>query len=293
MPDFIENAYAKINLTLDITGKRADGYHTLRSIFQSVTLCDRVSLTRLSDGKIHISSDNPALPCWEDNTIHRAAQAFFAATGIVNCGVSFHLEKRIPWQAGLGGGSADAAAALCLLNRCFSAALSDKELARIGVTIGADVPFCLLRGTALAEGIGEKLTPLSPLPPCYIVLCKPVVGVDTKEAYQEIDRHGFSAGCDTERMIAQLRQGSLTGVAKYVGNAFEKAILLPDVLSIKHIMLESGADNACMTGSGSTVFGLFQQKEQAKNCAELLSSQYSDVFLCEPYHPTVKDIDFE
>ncbi|MFU0833488.1 MAG: 4-diphosphocytidyl-2-C-methyl-D-erythritol kinase [Oscillospiraceae bacterium] len=287
MPDLIENAYAKINLTLDITGKRVDGYHTLRSIFQSVTLCDRISLTLLSDGKIHVSSDNPALPCGENNTVYRAAQAFFAATGTANCGVSFHLEKKIPWQAGLGGGSADAAAALRMLNRCFSAALSEKELSQIGVTIGADVPFCLLGGTALAEGIGEKLTPLPPLPHCHIVLCKPGVGVGTKEAYQEIDRHGFLSGCETEQMIAQLRRGHLAGVAKYLGNDFEKAIPLPDVLKIKQIMLQAGADGACMTGSGSTVFGLFRQEEQAQICAEHLSSRYTDVFLCEPYHPTI------
>jgi 4-diphosphocytidyl-2-C-methyl-D-erythritol kinase len=285
MPDFIENAYAKINLTLDITGKRADGYHTLRSIFQSVTLCDRISLTRLSDGKVHVSSDNPALPCGEENTVYRAAKAFFAATGAVNCGVSFHLEKNIPWQAGLGGGSADAAAALHLLNRCFSTKLSVRELSEIGVTVGADVPFCLLGGTALAEGIGEKLTPLPPLPPCYIVLCKPAMGIETKKAYQAIDRHGFSMDCDTEKMIAQLRHGSLTGIAKHVGNAFEKVMSLPEVSNIKYQMLEFGADGACMTGSGSTVFGLFRQEEQAKICAEQLLNRYPNVFLCRPYHP--------
>lgn len=285
MPDLVENAYAKINLTLDITGKRPDGYHTLRSVFQSVTLRDRVSLSEGSNGEIRVASDRPDLPCGKENTVRRAAEAFFRASGIKNQGVSFRIEKRIPWQAGLGGGSADAAAALRLLNRRFPFALSDAELFDVGLSVGADVPFCLRNGTALAEGIGEELTTLPPFPPCHFLLCKPSAGVGTKEAYRALDRNGTFSDRFTGPMLEALRRGGFAEISKCTGNVFEPLACLPEIPQIERRMLTSGAAAACMTGTGSAVFGLFEQKKQAQSCAGELSRIYTDVFLCEPYHP--------
>ncbi|WP_411677738.1 4-(cytidine 5'-diphospho)-2-C-methyl-D-erythritol kinase [Caproicibacter sp.] len=285
MPDFTENAYAKINLTLDITGKLPNGYHTIRSVFQSITLSDRVSLTETSDGEIHLSGRVKELPCGKENTVYRAAEAFFQATGLKNPGVSFFLEKRIPWQAGLGGGSADAAAALRLLNRTCHTALSEAELSEIGLTVGADVPFCLLNGTALAEGIGEKLTRLPPLPPCRIVVCKPEAGIGTKQAYEALDRSGIFFDCDTDRMLEALRRGDFSEIAAQTGNAFEKTVPLPEIKKIKRRMLEAGAAAACMSGTGSAVFGLFDRQDREKSCADDLRQIYPNVFVCKPFFP--------
>lgn len=283
MPDLAENAYAKINLTLDVMGKRPDGYHTLRSVFQSVSLCDRISLSDGPAGEIRIVSDRPELSCGRDNTVRRAAETFFRAAGIENPGVSFLLEKRIPWQAGLGGGSADTAAALQLLNRRFSFPLSETELSEAGLSVGADVPFCLMNGTMLAEGIGERLTRLPTISPCHILLCKPAAGIGTKEAYQALDRDGTFGDRFTKPMLDALRGGSLDEIAKCVGNVFEPLALLPEIPRIKTQMLKSGAAAACMTGTGSAVFGLFERKGQAQACADELSRIYTEVFLCEPY----------
>ena len=282
MPEFSENACAKINLTLDVTGKRPDGYHTLRSVFQSVTLCDRVSLSDGSKGEIRVASSRPDLPCGRDNTVRRAAEVFFRVVGIRNPGVSFQIEKKIPWQAGLGGGSADAAAALRLLNRYFSTALKDEELSRIGLSVGADVPFCVKNGTALAEGIGERMTPLPPMPGCSVLLCKPDGGIGTKEAYQALDRRGSFADRYTGPMLEALSGGSLAEIAKRVGNVFEPLTSLPEIPQIKDKMMAFGAAAACMTGTGSAVFGLFEQKERAGACARELSRLFGDVFLCAP-----------
>ncbi|MCI1964832.1 MAG: 4-(cytidine 5'-diphospho)-2-C-methyl-D-erythritol kinase [Oscillospiraceae bacterium] len=285
MPDFAANAYAKINLTLDVTGTRPDGYHTLRSVFQSVTLFDRIFLTKESGGKIDVSCNRPDLSCGRDNTVRRAAEVFFGAAEIPNPGISFRVEKRIPWQAGLGGGSADAAAALLLLNRMFSNVLSEQELSASGLKVGADVPFCLVNGTALAEGIGERLTALPPLPPCQILLCKPSAGIGTKEAYQALDKKRYFADRFTGPMLRALRVGKWNEITDCVGNVFEPLASIPEILQIKRHMTASGAAAACMTGTGSAVFGLFQKETQARACADELSRYDTDCFLCEPYHP--------
>lgn len=278
-------AHAKINLTLDVTGRRDDGYHTLRSVFQSVTLCDRVSLSVTGEGNTLVSCDRPEVPCGESNTVRRAAEAFFARTGIPDVGVAFSIEKRIPWQAGLGGGSADAAAAFRLLNDCFGTGLSAAELCEIGLSVGADVPFCLLGGTMLAQGVGEKLTPLPPLPPCGIVVCKPSAGTGTREAYEALDRSGAAPTDFTGPMLSALQSGGFARVAASVGNAFERTAGVPEVAEIVRRLRSAGAAGACMTGTGSAVFGLFADTQTARACAEALSNVYPDVFLCHPFHP--------
>lgn len=279
------DAPAKINLTLDVTGRRDDGYHTLRSVFQTVTLCDRVVLSRTGDGAVRVRCDSPDVPCGEENTVRRAAEAFFAGTGIRNGGVAFSVEKRIPPEAGLGGGSADAAAALKLLNRGFAAGLGGRELCALGLAVGADVPFCLLGGTMLAEGIGERLAPLPPFPPCGIVICKPSAGSGTREAYAALDRSGAGPTDFTGPMLAALRSGGFARAAACVGNAFEKPTGGPAVRELVRLMRSAGARGACMTGSGSAVFGLFSRPERARACAAALSGRFRDVFFCGPSGP--------
>ncbi len=278
------NAYAKINLTLDITGKRADGYHLLRMVMQSVSLCDRLTITNGQSG-IHIQCARADVPCGPDNTVYKAAAAYFAFTGL-EPSVSVEIEKNIPSQAGLGGGSADAAAALLALNEMHHTGYSKEILCEIGLKAGADVPFCVLGGTALAEGIGEKLTVLPALPPCFLVICRPPAGVDTKRAYALVDSVPDSAHSCTDAMLDAVRRADLGGIATSLGNDFERVLNLPDVNRIKEKIISAGALGSCMTGSGSAVFGIFAEEEKASACKELLEKEYTDVFLCEPVNET-------
>lgn len=275
------NAFAKINLTLDLAGRRGDGYHLLRMVMQTVSLCDRLTLEPLSTPEIRVACGTPELDCGDKNTVARAASAFFTAAGI-RAGASFFIEKNIPSQAGLGGGSADAAAALVLLNRAFGAGLSTDRLCEIGLSVGADVPFCLRGGTLLAEGIGEKLSGLAPLPECDIVICRPLVGSSTAEAYALLDQAGGKLTHFTDNLIPFLNQKDLPEIAGACGNAFESVILIPEIRQIKSEMLQSGALGSCMTGSGSAVYGIFSDSRKAENCASALSRRFQDVFLCRP-----------
>lgn len=278
------NAYAKINLTLDITGKRADGYHLLRMVMQSVSLCDRLTLTSGKPG-IHIQCARAYVPCGKDNTVYKAAAAYFAFAG-VEPALCVTIEKNIPSQAGLGGGSADAAAVLLALNEMHRTGYSKETLCEIGLKAGADVPFCILGGTALAEGIGEKLIALPALPPCSIVICKPLIGVDTKKAYTLVDSTPNSEHFCTDAMQDALRRADLGRIAASLGNDFERVLSLADVNRIKEKMLSVGALGSCMTGSGSAVFGIFADDKKALACKELLGKEYADVFLCEPVNGT-------
>lgn len=275
----IVSAYAKLNLTLDFAGKRADGYHLLRMVMQSVSLCDRIELSWGEPG-IRVFCGRRDVPCDETNTVYRAAAVFFEYAGLPPR-MTANLVKRIPSQAGMGGGSADAAAVLHALNRRFQTGYSVKTLCALGVQVGADVPFCVMGGTALAEGIGEVLTPLAPMPHAYFVICKPPAGVNTGEAFGLADLHGVR-GSATEAMLDALKNSSLPGVAASLGNDFERVVILPDIAQIRQLMLEAGALGACMTGSGSAVFGIFEAQEDARTCKEHLQTRYAEVFLCEP-----------
>lgn len=271
--------YAKINLTLDITGRRADGYHLLRMVMQSVSLGDRLTVEEGGPG-IQIRCGRADLPCDESNAAHKAAAAFFAYAGI-KPHLEIELEKTIPSQAGLGGGSADAAAVLHALNRMYRTDYPPETLCRIGLKVGADVPFCVVGGTALAEGIGERLTALSPLPRCFLVVCKPPVGVDTGKAYALSDSLG-AGGAFTDPMLRAIRSGSLPAVAAALGNDFERVVKLEEVAAVKQEMLAAGALGACMTGSGSAVYGIFEREAAAVACRSALSKKYAETFLCEP-----------
>ena len=272
-----EKAYAKINLSLDITGKRADGYHLLETVMQSVSLYDTV---RVEKGpEITVSCSDPRVPP-EKNIARKAAGAFFAAAGISG-GARIYIEKRIPMEAGMAGGSTDAAAVLRALNSLYGGKFSLRELCAIGAGVGADVPFCVRGGTCLAKGIGEILTPLPPMMDCSIVVVKPPEGISTAEAYRKIDESGLSLS-GTAQVVEALKAGDLEALGKSCSNVFELAIPLKSRERIKKAMKQSGALGACMTGSGSAVYGLFARQEEARACARVLSGEFEQVYELKP-----------
>ena len=275
-----EPAYAKLNLTLDILGKLENGYHSLSMVMQSVSLCDQVTLIRgegVSGLQVACGSGAPSGP---ENIVWRAAQSFFDYCDIQDQDALFQIEKHIPSQAGMGGGSSDGAAALRLLNRAYGTGLSPEVLRQIGAGVGADVPFCVTGGTMQAQGIGEKLTPLAPLPDCTLLLCKPQVGVSTPQAFRESDR-APAVPPKTPAMAAALASGELSQVAACLGNRFQEILPLPEIEEIAAAMRFGGALGACMTGSGSAVFGIFTEESAAQNTGEALR-KWGQVWLARP-----------
>lgn len=272
------HAPAKINLTLDIVGTREDGYHLLESIFQSVSVYDTV----VAEKAQAITLDAPACDCpVEKNTAYTAAVAFFKVTGIEG-GVHLTVAKRIPTQAGMGGGSADAAGVLAALDALYETHLSREKLCEIGLTVGADVPFCVMGGTAYVTGIGEGLKPLPPLPDCYIVVAQPAEGISTKEAYAAVDNAVILDRPDNAAAIAALEQGDLHGVCQQVANVFEVATELAGVKDIRRKMEAFSPLCSQMTGSGSCVFAIFKEEAAAQACVEALKKDYATAFVCQP-----------
>lgn len=272
-------APAKLNLSLDIVGVREDGYHLLRMIMQTVDLYDTLELELANE--ITLTCNLPGLPCDERNLAVKAARAFFERTGLPG-GVRMTLDKTIPHGAGMGGGSADAAAVLKGLNELCGAGLSQQELCEIGLRLGADVPFCIVGGTQLAEGVGERLTPLPPLPDCFLLVAKPEQGVSTPEAYRAYDRLTGVLHPDTAELTGLLSRGDLSGFCARMENVLEPAVSLPEVQQIREEMLASGALGSRMTGSGSAVFGVFSQEGAALACKNNLEKRFSQVYLCHP-----------
>lgn len=275
-------AAAKLNLTLDILGRRPDGYHLLDMVMQTVSVYDTLMLTPTEHPAVELLCDREGIPCGEGNTVQKAVRLFFEAAGIQNQGMQVRILKRIPDQAGMGGGSADAAAVLRAMNRVYQTGFKENELCELGLQVGADVPFCLRGGTLRAEGVGEIFTPVSPMPPCFFVVCKPDVSVSTAQAFARADREGDAFPRYTPSMIQALHTGSLAKIASCLGNSFEYALELPEILELKQSFLFMGALGACMTGSGSAVFGIFDSRMQAEQCREQLRKKYSQVFVCEP-----------
>ena len=272
------HAPAKINLTLDIVGVREDGYHLLESVFQAVSIYDTVTAEKGSG----ITLDAPGCNCpVEKNTAYKAAKAFFDATGIEG-GVHLTVTKRIPQQAGMGGGSADAAGVLWALNALYETHLSREKLCDIGLTVGADVPFCVMGGTAYVTGIGEGLQPLPPLPECYIVVAQPKEGISTKEAYAAVDNATITRHPDHQSAIACLFAGDLEGVCAQAVNVFEVATELEGVKDIRRRMEAFSPLCSQMTGSGSCVFAIFEDEDAAKACVEELKKDYATAFVCQP-----------
>lgn len=256
-------AYAKVNLTLDIVGRRDDGYHLLSSVMQSISLADTIILEKKPQGII-ITSDHSLVPNDQTNICWRAFTAFRRHTKITG-GVGVTLHKEIPVAAGLGGGSADAAAMLHGLNRLYSTRLDLGQLQKIGLTIGADVPFCLQGGTCLAQGIGERVTPLKTFPEVVLVLVKPEAAVSTHEIYGKLDSSAYG-GTSTQRVLELLEQNQdAPSLAAACANALESVTsgLVPEVLFWKERLLAGGAHQAIMSGSGPTVFGLFTDEKLA------------------------------
>jgi len=277
-------AHAKLNLTLDVLGRRPDGYHDLRMLMQTVDLHDDLTLAESPDGSLRVQNSLAFLPCGEKNLAAAAALRFWEALGAERRGFIITIRKRIPVCAGMGGGSSDAAAVLRALNREAGEPFSLPELARIGEKVGSDVPYCVLGGTALAEGRGERLTPLAPLPACWAVVCKPEFSVSTPELFAKIDNARLRCRPDTEGALAALATGDLGGVARRMYNVFEDA--LPDrhrarVAQIKHALIQSGALGAVMTGTGSAVFGLFQDGETAREASLRVREFGREVFLTQ------------
>ena len=276
-------APAKVNLTLDILGCRPDGYHDMRMVMQTISLCDTVSVAEM-EGGFCLKGMEGLIPEGKKTLEQRAAEAFFEAAGRPMPGLEVTLEKRTPAYAGLGGGSADVAALLRLLRELYCPELSTEALERIGFQVGSDMPFCVRGGTALAEGRGERLTDLPPLPACWFVLCKPEFGIPTPELFARVDGGELIHRPDTDGMLRALEQQDLEGVAARLFNVFEA--VLPqqyhEVFAIKAKLLELGAMNAAMSGSGPTVFAIFDRQEKAEQAYEVLHAQYPQTYLAQP-----------
>ncbi len=278
-------AFAKINLGLDIIGKREDGYHLLRMVMQSAGIYDTLEFEITDAPGITLVCDNADIPTDGRNLVCKAVKLIKERYDIRE-GVSVSLTKRIPSAAGLAGGSADAAATIAAMNTLFDLGLDSATMADIGLELGADIPFCLMGGTALAEGVGEKLTPLDAMPDCAILLVKPECGISTREAYQAIDGAKPSVRPDTDGIVSALKARDLEAVCGSMANVFEPVSIEkhPEIEIIKKKMLDFGAINAMMSGSGPTVFGIFADRDAAQRAFEAIKrSEYGkDVFLTGP-----------
>ncbi|MDD2954740.1 MAG: 4-(cytidine 5'-diphospho)-2-C-methyl-D-erythritol kinase [Oscillospiraceae bacterium] len=275
-------APGKINLSLDIVGKRRDGYHDMRMVMQAVELADTLVIAPGKGPGVCVTCSDPRVPCGEKNLAARAAKAFLADQGLEGESLSIHIQKRIPMEAGMAGGSADAAGTLVGLCRYFGRELSRDALCALGVSLGADVPFCIGGGTQLSEGIGERLTPLPPLPECCILLAKPEAGIKTKDSFARFDAITPRRRPNTDAMVAAVSAGDLSGVGKELANVFEEVTDLPELAAFQKVMGEYGALGSVMTGTGTVVFGLFDDPRLARRCARSLFGKAGSVFLTRP-----------
>lgn len=280
----IARSYAKINLTLDITGKRPDGYHDVEMIMQTVSLFDLIIIDKTS-GDIGISTNLKYLPNNDKNIAYKAVKLFREETGILG-GARIIIHKNIPVAAGLAGGSGNAAAVLCALNLLYNTNLSAAELCRMGAKLGADVPYCIMGGTYLATGIGDILEPIPSAPKAYILLVKPPVSVSTQAIYSEIDTAPIPRHPDTATMKAALADGNLQAIADNLCNVMETVTQAqyPEIRGIKTKMVSNGALGAVMSGSGPTVFGIFDNYMKVKASADSFSYQYKDVYIARIYN---------
>lgn len=283
MKSMTQKAPAKVNLALDILGRREDGYHDMYMVMQSISLCDTVGV-READAGFQLHTGGDFIPTGKKTLEQRAAEAFFQRIGRPMPGLEVTLEKVTPAYAGLGGGSADVAALLRILRDAYAPDLPTEELEKIGFTVGSDMPFCVRGGTALAEGRGEILTDLKPLPACWFVLCKPDFGIPTPTLFAQVDGSELKRRPDIAGMKAALDAGYLEGAVSRLGNVFEE--VLPEeyheVFRIKGKLLELGAMNAAMSGSGPTVFGIFRDRQAAENAWKTLKRRYGQSYLAQP-----------
>ena len=280
-------ALAKINLGLDVVRRREDGYHEVRMIMQTIHLYDKLDIVKTKEPGIAIKSNLSYVPTNESNLVYKAGKLLMDEFGITE-GVSVDLNKRIPVAAGMAGGSTDAAAMLYGMNRIFELGLSQRALMERGVKIGADVPYCLMRGTALAEGIGEKLTQLPPMVKCPVLIAKPQISVSTKFVYENLKLNEQTIHPDIDQLVADIKNKDLSAIAGNMGNVLETVTIpaYPIIADIKNQMLADGAINSMMSGSGPTVFGLFADEETAKRAYKnmLASGLAKQVYLTTIYN---------
>lgn len=285
--DISLKALAKINLGLDVVRRREDGYHEVRMIMQTIQLYDRLDIKRTQEPGIQIQTNLSFLPVNENNLIYKAAKLLMDEFSITD-GVSVKLDKRIPVAAGMAGGSTDAAAMLIGVNRLFSLGLTKRQLMERGVQIGADVPYCIMRGTALAEGIGEALSPLPPMVKCPVLIAKPSISVSTKFVYQNLKLDDTTIHPDIDRLIDDIKAKNLHDIAAHMGNVLETVTIpnYPVIDDIKKHMLSNGAVGAMMSGSGPTVFGLFDDEDTAKKAYKAMRSSHlaRQVYLTSVYN---------
>ena len=287
MKDISVKALAKINLGLDVVRRREDGYHEVRMIMQTIHLFDRLEISKNTSGQITMETNLAFLPTNENNLVYKAAKLLTDEFGIKD-GVHVWLHKHIPVAAGMAGGSTDAAAVLYGMNRIFDLGLSKEELMERGVKIGADVPYFVMRGTALAEGIGEKLTKLPPMVKCPVLIAKPQINVSTKFVYENLKLDADTEHPDIDRLVADIREKNLTKIAADMGNVLETVTIpaYPVIADIKENMLQNGAVNAMMSGSGPTVFGLFEKEADAVQAYEAMkrSGLAKQIYLTSIYN---------
>lgn len=271
-----EKAYAKLNISLDVTARRPDGYHDMLMLMQTISICDELTIQPERDGLVHAVTSLPYVPGDKRNLAVRAALKFLELVDDGERGMKISLRKSIPVGAGMAGGSADAAAVLRALNRAYGEPLSARELCAAGEEVGSDVAFCLLGGTALASGRGEILQPLKALPPCAFVVCKPDFSISTPELFRKLDEAKLSCHPDTEGLLDALERGDLDGLCRRMYNVFED---VPDrrmrtIRAAKGALLDCGALGALMTGTGSAVFGVFRDAAAAEKACETLKREY-------------------
>lgn len=274
-------AYGKINLTLDVVGRREDGYHLLDSVMQTVSVWDDLEIQRSSQPGVRLKCSLEGLPTDRKNTAFQAAELFLEDQGLLKEGVDIFITKGIPSQAGMGGGSADAAAVFRGLNEMFGTGLATEKLMELGARIGADVPFCVAGGAARCTGIGEDVEPIASMPDCWIVVCKPPVGMSTPEAYAMLDQYPLSDTQATPKMLEAMAAGDLRLIGRSVSNRFDETMQLEPVQALKRTMLDAGALGAMMTGSGSCVYGIFETERQAREATDRLSGM-GEIFLARP-----------
>ena len=287
MNDISVKALAKINLGLDVVRRREDGYHEVRMVMQTIHLFDRLEISRNDSGQITMETNLSFLPTNENNLVYKAAKLLQDEFAIKD-GVHVWLHKYIPVAAGMAGGSTDAAAVLYGMNRIFELGLTKEQLMERGVKIGADVPYCIMRGTALAEGIGEKLTKLAPMVKCPVLIAKPQISVSTKFVYENLKLNENTFHPDIDRLVADISEGDLTKIAADMGNVLETVTIpeYPVIAEIKENMMQNGAVNAMMSGSGPTVFGLFADESTAVKAYEAMkrSNLAKQVYLTSIYN---------
>ena len=284
-----ELAYAKINLTLDILGKRDDGYHEMSMVMQSIDLSDAISVSTQDKPDLTLSCSVPYLPCDDSNIAAKAVRRFFESQNKPCPGLAIHIDKTIPTCAGMAGGSSDGAAVLRVLRNMYAPDMPQEKLEAIGALVGSDVPYCVRGTTALAQGRGEILTDLPALPDCYFVVCKPSFPISTPELFAQVRVKKLRCHPDTKGMLRALEEQDLEAISRRVYNVFEDVLprKYERVFEIKRTLLDLGAMTASMTGSGPTVFGIFHDENRAKEAAQVLKREFTATYCCKNIHTPV------